>query len=119
MTVLLTARFGSQCFDQKHNLLAREVNQTMPNSVERHIPERSRLNMERIRDALFETKVILAELERDNSVAVSERRILETEISHLEAQLEDNSMAQAFSLRDRARAFYAPPTQSPRASTTS
>jgi hypothetical protein len=91
----------------------------MPNSVERHIPERSRLNLERIRDALFETKVILAELERDNSVAVSERRTLETEISRLETQLHDDSWMQAFSLRDRARAFYAPPTQSPRASTVS
>ena len=91
----------------------------MPNSVERHIPERSRLNLERIRDALFETKMILAELERDNSVAVSERRSLETEISDLEAQLRDDSLVQAFSLRDRARAFYAPPTQSLRASTVS
>jgi hypothetical protein len=91
----------------------------MPNSVERHIPERSRLNLERIRDALFETRVILAELERDNSVAIPERRTLEAEISRLEAQLHGDSLPQAFSLRDRARAFYAPPAQSPRASTVS
>jgi hypothetical protein len=88
-------------------------------TLERHIPERSRLTLERIRDALFETKVILAELERDNSVAVSERRILKAEISRLETQLHDDSLVQAFSLRDRARAFYAPPAQSPRASTVS
>jgi hypothetical protein len=88
-------------------------------TLERHIPERSRLTLERIRDALFETKVILAELERDNSVAVSEHRILKAEISRLETQLHDDSLVQAFSLRDRARAFYAPPAQSPRASTVS
>ena len=91
----------------------------MPNSVERHLPERSRLTLERIRDALFETKVILAELKRDNSVSLNERRTLETEISRLEAQLHDDSLVQAFSLRDRARAFYAPPLESARATTAS
>ncbi len=76
---------------------------------ERHIPERTRLNFERIRDALFETKVILAELERDNSLGSAARRQMEQELRTLEARLQESRLEQAFQLRNRARDFYASP----------
>jgi hypothetical protein len=76
---------------------------------ERHVSERQRLDLERIRDALFEAKVILTELQRDNSVDAAQRRTLETDIRQLEAELKAESLEPAMRLRNRARAFYAPP----------
>jgi hypothetical protein len=78
-------------------------------TIERHLPERTRLNLERIRDALFETRVILAELERDNSVGGASWRQMEQELRLLEAQLQEARLEQAFQLRNRARDFYASP----------
>jgi hypothetical protein len=75
---------------------------------ERHVSERNRLQLERARDALFETKMILAELERDNSISLAQRRALRQGIETLEAQLQSSTLEDAFSLRDRARDFYAP-----------
>ncbi|NJK44687.1 MAG: hypothetical protein HC933_10740 [Pleurocapsa sp. SU_196_0] len=77
---------------------------------ERHLSERNRLTLERSRDALFEAKVILAELNRDNSVSAQQRRSLEADISTLEAELEGESFERALTVRDRARNLYAPPT---------
>jgi hypothetical protein len=75
---------------------------------ERHASERNRLQLERARDALFETKMILAELERDNSISLAQRRALRQGIETLEAQLQRSSLEAVQSLRDRARDFYAP-----------
>jgi hypothetical protein len=75
---------------------------------ERHVSERNRLQLERARDALFETRMILAELERDNSISLAQRRALRQGIETLEAQLQSSTLEDAFSLRDRARDFYAP-----------
>lgn len=83
----------------------------------RALREAHRLNLERIRDALFETRIILTELERDNSITLTARQALEADIATLEAQLEEGALEQAVSLRSRARAFYEPPLT--RASTAS
>ena len=83
----------------------------------RALREAHRLNLERIRDALFETRIILIELERDNSITLSARLALETDIAALEAQIEEGALERAVSLRSRARAFYEPPAA--RASTAS
>ena len=83
----------------------------------RALREAHRLNLERIRDALFETRIILTELERDNSVTLTARQALEADIAALEAQLEEGALERAVNLRSRARAFYEPPA--PRASTAS
>ena len=71
--------------------------------------EAHRLNLERIRDALFETRIILMELERDNSIALTARQALEADIAALEGQLEESGLERAVNLRSRARAFYEPP----------
>jgi hypothetical protein len=52
--------------------------------------------------------MILAELERDNSISLAQRRALRQGIETLEAQLQSSTLEDAFSLRDRARDFYAP-----------
>lgn len=83
----------------------------------RSLREARRFNLERIRDALFETRIILTELERDNSVTLKARQGLEADIAALEAQLEESALEQAVNLRSRARAFYEPPVA--RASTAS
>ena len=83
----------------------------------RHLREAHRLNLERIRDALFETRMILTELERDNSITLTARLALEDDIAALEAQLEEGGLERAVNLRSRARAFYEPPVA--RASTAS
>ena len=83
----------------------------------RALREAHRLNLERIRDALFETRIILMELERDNSITLTARLALETDIAALEAQLEEGGLERAVNLRSRARAFYEPPLA--RASTAS
>lgn len=75
----------------------------------RALREAHRLNLERIRDALFETRIILLELERDNSITLTARQALEADIAALEAQLEEGALEQAVNLRSRARAFYEPP----------
>ena len=83
----------------------------------RALREAHRLNLERIRDTLFETRIILMELERDNSITLTARLALETDIAALETQLEEGGLERAVSLRSRARAFYEPPAA--RASTAS
>ena len=75
----------------------------------RALREAHRLNLERIRDALFETRIILQELERDNSITLTARRALEADIAALEMQLEEGALERAVNLRSRARAFYEPP----------
>ena len=83
----------------------------------RALREAHRLNLERIRDTLFETRIILTELERDNSITLTARQALEIDITALEMQLEEGALEQAINLRSRARAFYEPPI--PRASAAS
>ena len=73
---------------------------------ERHLRERHRLNLERARDALFEARVILAELERDNSISVSVRRFLSQELIRLEPNQQPDCLEQALLLRTRVRAYY-------------
>jgi hypothetical protein len=74
--------------------------------IEKHVGEFRRLELERSRDMIFETKIILAELQRDHSISSQERSNLKREIDELERQ---PLLDQAMQLRDRARAFYAPP----------
>lgn len=72
----------------------------------RRLRDAHRLNLERTRDALFEAKAILAELERDNSLADSVRRSLAEEIDRLELENALDGLQQALVLRNRIRSYY-------------
>ena len=86
-------------------------------TIQRRLRDHHRLHLERTRDALFEARVILSQLERDNSLHRSVRRLLIDEVNRLEpnqlepnqlepSQLEPNQLEQALLLRNRIRDYY-------------
>lgn len=72
-------------------------------TLERHAADLNRLNLERIRDLLFESRLILAELRRNQSQSVETHHDLEAEISALEVA---PALEQALHLRSKARDAY-------------
>ena len=75
-------------------------------TTQRRLRDHHRLHLERTRDALFEARAILAQLERDNSVHRSVRRSLADEVNRLEPNQRSDCLEQALLLRNRIRAYY-------------
>ena len=75
-------------------------------TTQRRLRDHHRLHLERTRDALFEARSILSQLERDNSVQRSVRRLLNEEVNRLELDQLPDSLEQALLLRNRIRAHY-------------
>ena len=75
-------------------------------TIQRRLRDHHRLHLERTRDALFEAKTILSQLERDNSVQRSVRRSLTDEVNRLEPNQLPDCLEQALLLRNRIRAYY-------------
>jgi hypothetical protein len=76
--------------------------------LERHRSELERLNLERIRDLLFESRVILLELRRhaQPNQALSDWQKLEDEVRTLEGETQALNLERALEVRSRVRQQY-------------
>jgi hypothetical protein len=75
-------------------------------TIRRRLRDHQRLHLERTRDVLFEARVILAQLERDNSLQRSLRRSLADEVNWLERNQGADCLERALRLRDLIRVHY-------------